>query len=184
MEPVGDLARDLERARALHPAHLQRDPLLHRPRRREQAGVVEEVAFEVDLAIVEEGAHHVHRLTQARERLALGPVEVVLLEHHEVAGRDDRLGPAAGELVERRELLADERRLAQEDVRDVGAEADLPRLVGRGGEQAPQILVPGLVDGVAGVEPELVGDLDHLDRVRERIVGQHAVAEAHRPVGS
>ena len=180
VQAVGDLAGDLERARALHTAHLQRDPLLHGSRRGEEARVVEEVAGEVDLALVEEGPHHVHRLAQARQRLALGPVEVVLLEHHEVAGRDDRLGAAARQLVEGRERLADQRRLAQEHVRDVGAEADLARLAGGGREQAPEVLVPGLVDGVAGVEPELVGDPDHLERVGERVVGQHAVAEAHR----
>ena len=177
MQAVGDLARGLERARALHPAHLQRDPLLHRARGGEQARVLEEVALEVDLAVVEERAHHVHRLAQARERPALRPVEVVLLHHHEVAGRDDRLGAAAGQLVERRELLADQRRLAQEHVGHVRAEADVARLVGRRREQAPEILVPSLVDRVAGVVAELVGDLDHLDRVRQRIVGQHAVAE-------
>ena len=39
---------------------------------------------------------------------------------------------------------------------------------------------PLLVDGVAPVEPQLVGRLDRLDRVGERIVRQHHVAELHR----
>ena len=176
VQTIGNLAGDLERPGALHPAHLQRDPLLHRARGGEQAGVVEEVALEVDLAVVEERPHHVHRLAQARQRPAARPVEVVLLEHHEVACRDDRLGAPARELVECRELLADQRRLAQEHVRDVRAEADVVGLVGGRREQAPQILVPRLVDRIAGVVAKLVRDADHLDRVREGVVGQHAVA--------
>ena len=63
------------------------------------------------------------------------PVEVVLRHQAEVAGGDDALRAPARELVERGELLADQRRLAQEDVRDVRAEADALGLVGRGGEQ-------------------------------------------------
>ena len=107
---------------------------------------MEEVALEVDLAVVEERPHHVHRLTQARERPALCPVEVVLVHHHEIAGRDNRLRATAAQFVERRELLTDQRRFAQEHVSDVGAKADVPRLVGRSREQAPEVLVPGLVD--------------------------------------
>ena len=86
MHAVGDLARELERSRALHRADLQRDALLHRPRRGPQPGVLEEVPLEVDLAVIEERAHHMHRLTQPRERPPLGPIDVVLLHHHEVAG--------------------------------------------------------------------------------------------------
>ena len=46
-------------------------------------------------------------------------------------------GAAAGELVERRHLLADQRRLAQEDVRDVRAEADA-LVLSRGGANSTQ----------------------------------------------
>ena len=104
---------------------------------------------------------------------------LVLREQAEVAGRDHDLGAAAGELVERRHLLADQRRLAQEDVGDVRAEADVLRLARRGGEQHPEVLVPGLVDRVARVEPQLVRRLDVLDAVVERVVRQHDVAEPH-----
>jgi hypothetical protein len=181
VQPVGDLAGDLERPRPLHAAHQQGDALLDRPRGGEQPRVPEEVALEVDLAVVEERAHHMHRLAQARQRPALGPVHVVLVHHHEVARRHDRLGPAAAELVEGRELLADQRRLAQEHVGHVGPESDALSLARRRREQAPQILVPRLVDGIARVVAEFVGDLDHLNRVRQRVIGQHAVAEPHRP---
>ena len=131
------------------------------------------------LPVVEEGAHHVERLTQARERFLVLPVEVVLRHQAEVAGRDHRLGAPAGDLVERRELLADQRGLAQEHVGHVGPETNPFGLVGRRGEQHPQVLVPGLVDRVAGVVAELVRRLDHLDRVVDRVVRQHAVAELH-----
>src|SRR5581483_4504230 len=62
MEPIGDLARDLERAWPLHASHLQWDSVLHWARCGEQARVLEEVSLEIDLAVVEEGPHHVHRL--------------------------------------------------------------------------------------------------------------------------
>ena len=95
---------------------------------------------------------------------------------------DDGLDAAVGQLVERRERLHDQRRLAQEHVGHVRAEADPLRLVRRGREQHRPVLVPRLVDAVDRVEAQLVRDLDRLDRVLQRIVGQHAVAEAHRAV--
>jgi hypothetical protein len=40
--------------------------------------------------------------------------------------------------------------------------------------------VPGLVGGVAAVEAELVGELDLLERLLERVVGEGDEAESHR----
>ena len=57
-------------------------------------------------------------------------------------------------------------------------------LVGRRREQQPQVLVPGLVDAVRRVEPELVRGLAHVDRVHERIIRQLDVTEPHHVYSS
>ena len=56
------------------------------------------------------------------KRLDRLPVDAVLRKHPEAAAGDDALRAAAGQLVEGRERLADERRLAEIDAREVGPE--------------------------------------------------------------
>src|SRR5918994_4707906 len=85
-------------------------------------------------------------------------------------------GPPAGELVQGGQLMGDQGRVAQDHVGDVGAHADVAGLVGGGGEQQPHVLVVDLVDAVAGVEAQLVGGLDHVDRVTQGVVGGLHVA--------
>ena len=132
VDAVGQPSRDPEGARALHGAHLDRDLLLHGPREGVEPVVREEVAVVRDGAVLQERAHDVDRLDQARHRLAVGPVvDAVLVQQPEVARGDDDLRPAVGELVERGHDLADVGRLPQEDVRDVRAEADALGLVWR-----------------------------------------------------
>ena len=82
-----------------------------------------------------------------------------------------------GELVQGGQLLGDQGRVAQDHVGDVGPHADVAGLVGRGREQQPHVLVVDLVDAVAGVEAQVVGGLDHVDRVAKGIVGGLHVAE-------
>ena len=179
MDAVGDLAGDLERPGAAHGAEQQWQPFLNRAGEREQPGVFEELAVEVDGSLVEEGPDHLVRLDRPGQRLGPRPVDVVLREQTEVAAGDDALGAPAGELVERGHRLRDERRLAEHDTGQTRAEADRLGLVGGSGEQQPHVLVPGLVRGVAAVETELVRLLDGLHRVGERVVRQHHVTEPH-----
>jgi hypothetical protein len=53
------------------------------------------------------------RLAQARDRLHPAQIDAVLPQHREVAGAEDQLGAAAGQLVERRCLLRDDRRVLE-----------------------------------------------------------------------
>ena len=179
VDAVGDLAGELHRLGAAHGADVERQAVLHGPREGEEPGVLVELAVVGDHALVEEGAHDLVRLLDARERLDRLPVDAVLREHAEVAAGDDALRAAAGQLVEGGERLADERRLAEVDAGEVGPEADVLRLVRGGRVQEPEVLVPGLVGRVARVVPVLVGRLDVLERIGKRVVEQRRVAELH-----
>ena len=75
--------------------------------------------------------------------------------------------------------LGDQARLAEHDRGDAGTHPDVRGLVRCGGEQQPEVLVPGLVGGVDRVEAELVGELDRLEGLRQRVVREHHVAELH-----
>ena len=179
VDAVGDLAGELEGLRAAHRPDHERETLLHRPGEGEEPAVLVELAVEGDRAVVEERAHDVVRLLDPGERLDLRPVDAVLGEQPEVADREDAFRATARELVQGRKRLAEQRRLTEPDPRQARAEVDSLRLVRGRGEQDPEILVPGLVRRIAGVVPELVRLLDHLDRVGERIVKKCRVAELH-----
>ena len=176
---VGELSGELERLRSAHRADHDRHPLLHRARRREHAGAGVELALVLEHAFVEERAHHVVRLAQPGERAARSVLEVVLLEHREVADRVDQLGTPAGQLIEGRHRLDDHRRVAQDHVRDVRREDDLARPVSGRGEDLEAVLMERLVGAVDGVEPELVGDLDRIEDLGQRVVGQQTEADLH-----
>ncbi|GAA3845074.1 hypothetical protein GCM10022243_09190 [Saccharothrix violaceirubra] len=92
-----------------------------------------------DRAFVEEGAHHVVRLGDVGQRFGAAPVDPVLGEQAEVPAGDHALRASAGQLVQRRGGLGDERGLPQQDRRQARPEADVPRLV-RGGEELPMSL--------------------------------------------
>jgi hypothetical protein len=96
------LGRRDERLRAAHGAHLHRQVVLHRPGEGEQPVVLEELPVEGDGALVEQRADHLDTLDGPRERLGLGPVDLVLGEQAEVPAAQDHLAPAPGQLVERR----------------------------------------------------------------------------------
>ncbi len=108
-----------------------------------------------------------------------GPVDAVLGQQAEVAAGQDAFGAAPGELVEGGEGLGEESRLTQRHRGDARAQADAVGAAGRRGEEEPEVLVPGLVGGVTGVEPELVGEPDRLQGLGQRVVGEHRVAELH-----
>lgn len=180
MTAVGELGRGLERPWPPHRAHHDRHPLLDRAGEGEQAVVLVELTVEGDRALVEEGADDLDALDHPGQRFRGGPVDLVLTQQPEVAAAQHDLGAAAGEFVEGGGRLGDERRLPQHDAREARPEPDLAG-VGRGRrEEQPEVLVPGLVRGVAGVEPELVGELDGPQRLVEGVVGQHRVAELHQ----
>ena len=121
-------------------------------------------------------------LAHAVDRARAPVRDVVLLEHSEVPDRVADLDPAAGELVERRGLLGDDRRVLQDHVGDVRRQLDPLRAPRRRGEDAPDVLVVRLVRTADAVEAELVRELDRLDQLVGGVVGQHRVAEAHRGV--
>jgi hypothetical protein len=173
------LAGHAERARSAHRAELDRQPLLDRAGEGPQAVVGELLAAVGDRPVVEQRAHHLERLDRARQRLHPLEAHAVLGEERLVAEADDRLGTAAGQLIERAEHLNDERGIPQDDVRHVRAEADLLRLARRGREQQPHVLPPRLVDRVGRVVAQLVGGLDQVDRLLERVRRQMHVAELH-----
>ena len=179
VQAVRDPARDAKRARPLHGAHLQRERLLNRSRRGEEPRVPVVVALEVDGPVRQEAAHHLVRLAETGERLGSLPLDPVLRQEREVADREHDLGAAAGELVERCSLLRDQRRVPEDDAADLGAEADAlcPRR-GRG-EEDPHVLVVRLVGAVAGAEAQLVGGVDDLDQLGQRLVGKQLDAEVH-----
>ena len=124
VDAVGELACELHGFRSAHRAHLQRDALLHRPRCSGDTRVAEEVALEVDRALVEQGADHVDGFAQACDRARPAPLDPVLLERGEVADPQDHLGSAAAQLIERAGKLGDIGRIAQVDGGDTGTETD------------------------------------------------------------
>jgi hypothetical protein len=76
-------------------------------------------------------------------------------------------------------LLGDDRRVLQDDVRHLGAEPDPLRSPGSGREDGPHVLVVSLVGAVAGPEAELVEELDHVQKLVDRLLRQKLVAEPH-----
>ena len=179
VQAVRDPARDAERAGPLHGAHLQRERPLNRSRRGEEPRVPVVVALEVDAPVRQEAAHHLVRLAETGERLGSLPLDPVLRQEREVADREHDLGAAPGELVERRSLLCDQRRVLEDDAADLGAEANAPR-PGRGRrEEDPHVLVVRLVGAVAGAEAQLVGGVYDLDQLGQRLVGKELNAEVH-----
>jgi hypothetical protein len=82
---VRELTGDLERLRATHGPHLDGQPLLDRPREREQPVVLEELAVEGDGAVVEQCPNDLDALLEARQRLGPRPVDVVLGQQAEIA---------------------------------------------------------------------------------------------------
>jgi len=61
IDAVGPLTCQPECARPAHGTDQQRHPRPDRPRRREHPAIREEASLEVDLAIVQEGAHRIMR---------------------------------------------------------------------------------------------------------------------------
>ena len=149
-------------------AHQQRHPLLHRPRGREQAGVLEEVALEVDLALVEERAHHVQRLLAGARAACFAAQSMSYCVHAARSCRSRRPPPCARSSARRASRAAATISVGSRRNTCVtfGPKRIRSRLVGGGGEQHRPVLVPRLVDRVDRVEAELVGGPDHLDRVR------------------
>src|SRR6185436_16665928 len=113
--------------RAPHRSDQERQVRLDGAREREETAVPVELPLEVDRALVEERAHDMVRLLDARERLDVRPLDPVLREEAEVADREDAFGPPARQLIECRQGLADECRLTQADGREARAEADVLR---------------------------------------------------------
>ena len=111
------------------------------------------------------------RLAQSWRRMEAGRVDSELLQHRQVANRECRGGAAAGELVERRELLGDQQRVAQGHAGNPERETHPARLARRRAQQQPGIAVIDLVDAEDRVDPRLVRDHDrgqHLGRRRIR----------------
>ena len=177
VDAVEQLPGDLERARTAHGAQHDRKVLLDRSGEGPEPGVLEVLAIVADGAGVEQRSHDLAGLDDPRQRLHPGRVDAVLGEHRDVAEADHDLGTAVGQLVEGRRHLRDMGRVAEDDVRDVGAHPDPSGLVGCGGEQEPHVLPPRLVDRVGGVEPALVRCLDDRDGLVERVCRDVAVAE-------
>jgi hypothetical protein len=146
---------------------------------REEPGVGVELALEVDRALVEEGAKDVMRLAQPSDRLHPLQPNAVLLQHREVPGREDELGPAVGELVERGDLLRDDGRILEDHVRDLGSHPESGGTARGGRKERPHVLVVRLVGAVAAPEPELVHELDGRERLLQGLLGDQLVAEAH-----
>lgn len=115
---------------------------------------------------------------QPRDRLRAPQIDSVLLQQGEVAGAEDQLGAPAGELVERCGLLGDDRRVLQDDVRDLGPETDGRRPSRGRREERPHVLVVGLVGAVARPETEPLEQLDQVEELVERLLWKKLVAEA------
>src|SRR5829696_8522365 len=109
-------------------------------------------------------------LPKTRHRACALPIDMVLLKHSDVAYGESRLGPAARELVQRGDLLGDDRGVLDDHVGDVGGEPNIVRPGSRDGEDLPHILVVRFVGAVAGVEPQLIYQLDYLEQRPARLL--------------
>ena len=106
--------------------------LLHRLGPRPDALEVDELAVEGGLVVRPDLAHRQHALAHDREApRRVGAVVAHLLEVP--AGADAELEAPAGEVVERRRLVGEHDRVALDDQRDAGADA---QALGRGRDRA------------------------------------------------
>jgi hypothetical protein len=99
-------------------------------------------------------------LAQPCDRLGAVQGDAVLLQHRQVAGREDDLRAPVGQLVERGCLLRDDRRVLEDYVGDLRAHAEAVRTGRSRREERPHVLVVCLIRAVAPPEPELVHELD------------------------
>ena len=150
---------------AAHGADLDRQAILDRTGEREQPLVGEELTVEGDRAVVEQGPDDVDALLDPGQRLGVRPVD----RRTARAGRSCRIRARP-----RRDRSVSSSRVAAACAMSVGSRNTTPdrlgpnrmfvRVLRCGREQQPQVLVPGLVGGVAPVEAQFVGQLDALVR--------------------
>jgi len=147
----------------------------------EETRVRVEVAVEVDPSVGEEACDHLVRFPQALDRL-LGLLwrHVVLLQQCEVSGAEHELRSTAGQLVESRDLLRHERRILEDDSRDLWSEAQARRTCCSGCKERPHVLVVRLVRGVAGPESKVVKELERAQELVEGVLRKELVAPPHR----
>src|SRR6266508_2748894 len=106
MDAICDLAGEPERAGPFHRADLERQRLLYRPRSCEEPRVPVELPVEVDAPVGQEPAHDLVSLAETVKRSGARPVDAVLIEHRDVADREDDLGATARKLIEGRGNVA------------------------------------------------------------------------------
>ena len=182
VDAVGDLAGQAQHQRPAHRAQQQRHAAGDGPRNGEHPAVPEELAVELGRAGVEQRAHRPMRLTQPAHRVELGRVAPELLQHREIANRERGGGAATRELVERRQLLRDQQRVAQRHVRDARRQADAAGLARRGRQERPGIAVVDLVDAEDRVDGGLVGGPNRRQHLGGRCVRQQLDAHTQHAI--